>query len=109
MIVPRQIVIYGTASGHEPFVENLAALKDRRAVSIIRARLKRAEIGNLGDWRGLGEGLAELRIHFGPGYRIYFGLAGTQVIVLLCAGDKGSQSADIERARQFWDDYRRNL
>ena len=71
------------------------------------ARVNRAKLGNLGDYRSVGAGVIELRIHFGPGYRVYAGLQGEDLIVLLCAGDKGSQSKDISKARVYWEDFRR--
>jgi len=74
----------------------------------IRARVTRAEMGNLGDHRSVGGGVVELKIDFGPGYRIYIGLIGERNFVLLCAGDKSDQKKDIKRARDYWQDYQRN-
>ena len=71
----------------------------------IQARVLRFEGGNLGDHKSLGEGLSEARLDFGPGYRIYFTMRGTALILLLAGGDKGSQSRDIRRARQHLTDY----
>jgi len=62
------------------------------------------ELGNLGDVGPVGGGVSELRFHFGPGYRIYFGQEGTQIIVLLLGGDKGSQTKDIRLAQEYWAD-----
>lgn len=89
-----------------PFCEWLDSLGDRQAAEFIRARLNQVKQGSLGDWKSVGEGVHELRIFYGPGYRVYFGQAETQRI-LLCGGDKGSQSRDIEQAKQHWKDYRR--
>lgn len=75
------------------------------AQSKIKARLKRVELGNLGDCRSLGEGIYELRIDTGAGYRIYFGQTETIVILLLCAGDKSEQDQDIQRAKRYWKNY----
>jgi len=63
-------------------------------------------LGNFGDCKSLGDGVFELRMTFGPGYRVYFGREGEQVIVLLCGGDKSTQDKDIGRAKAAWTDYR---
>ena len=76
-------------------------LRDRRAVARINARLRNVSMGNLRDSRSVGEGIHEMRIHYGPGYRLYFIREGRSVVVLLCGGDKDSQSRDIERARRL--------
>ena len=73
-------------------------LRDDRAVVRITARLRRVAQGNLGDVRSVGDGVSEMRIHHGQGYRLYFIRRGSEVIVLLCGGDKGSQCRDINRA-----------
>jgi len=76
----------------------LEALADKRGALRIAARIRLAELGNLGDWKGLGGGLGEMRVDTGPGYRVYFVRRGLQVIVLLAGGDKSSQERDIQRA-----------
>ena len=81
-------------------------LRDRRAVARINARLRNVSMGNMGDSRSVGEGIHEMRIHYGPGYRLYFIREGRSVVVLLCGGDKGSQSRDIERARRLAREWR---
>lgn len=75
-----------------------ASLKDRRAVARIQARIDRAENGNLGDCEPVGEGVSEMRIHYGPGYRVYFTQRGMQWVILLAGGDKATQSKDIKAA-----------
>lgn len=77
----------------------LAGLRDDRAKARILKRLDRAQAGNLGDVAPVGEGVSEMRIFYGPGYRIYFVQRGTQLIVLLCGGDKSTQDADIAEAK----------
>lgn len=84
-------------------------MRDRQGAARIRLRVTRAEMGNLGNHRSISQGVIELKIDFGPGYRVYVGLQGNEVVVLLCAGDKGSQQEDIAKARRYWEDYRRNL
>jgi putative addiction module killer protein len=81
----------------EMFRTWLAALRDRRAQARIAARIQRAAYGNLGDVRPVGNGVSEMRVDYGPGYRVYF--IQRQLIVLLCGGDKSTQSRDIERAQ----------
>src|SRR5688572_21445373 len=90
---------YKRAAGGEPFTEWLAELRDRSARARILARLERLEAGNFGDVRFLRDGVSEMRIDWGPGYRLYFGREGQTVIVLLCGGDKRKQDADIPRGR----------
>ena len=77
----------------------LGKLRDTKGKSRILARIKSAELGNLGDSKSVGSGISEMRVHFGPGYRIYFKKRGTQIIVLLVGGDKSSQSRDIIKAK----------
>lgn len=74
-------------------------LRDRRAAKIIAKRLLRVEAGLFGDVEPVGDGVSELRIDYGPGYRVYFVRRGQTVVILLCGGDKGSQSRDIAEAK----------
>ena len=89
------------------FDRSLSRLRDRRAVARIVARLLAAEDGHLGDVRPVGGGVPEMRIQHGPGYRIYFITRGTELIVLLCGGDKNSQRRDIELAKRMATEWRR--
>ncbi len=98
--------IYVTKEGKSPFSDWLSSLKDVRGRATIRARLNRVRLGNLGDCKPVGEGVFELRIDFGPGYRVYFGQVGTETILLLSSGDKSSQQRHIRKAQQNWKDYR---
>jgi putative addiction module killer protein len=86
----------------------MRSLRDVRGKQAIEARLARVSLGNLGDHRAVGEGVTELRLFIGPGYRVYIGLEGGTIVILLCGGDKGSQDGDIEKAKEFWKDYQRN-
>jgi putative addiction module killer protein len=79
----------------------LAGLGDKKAKARILARLDAVRLGTLGDWKPIGGGLRELRIHTGPGYRVYFGQHQNVVILLLCGGSKSTQARDIERARRL--------
>lgn len=76
-----------------------AALRDVRARQRIALRLRSVQMGNLGDCKSVGGGVSELRVHYGPGYRVYFHRRGLEVIVLLCGGDKSGQQADIVKAQ----------
>lgn len=81
------------------FATWLGGLRDDRARARILKRLDRAKDGNLGDVAAVGEGVSEMRIFYGPGYRVFFVQRGSEVIVLLCGGDKSTQGADIEEAK----------
>jgi putative addiction module killer protein len=79
----------------------LSGLADFKAKARVLARLRSATLGNLGDCEPVGEGVSEMRVHVGPGYRLYFMRVGTTVYLLLCGGDKGSQKRDIARAKRM--------
>ena len=76
-------------------------LRDRGAKARIDARIRRISLGNLGDVKRLGDNISELRIDYGPGYRVYFTRRGARVLLLLCGGDKSNQQSDIDRAREI--------
>jgi putative addiction module killer protein len=97
---------YATRAGRVVFSEWFAELADQTARAKIRDRLDRLIQGNFGDSKSLGRGLHELRIDWGPGYRIYYAMIGQTCVLLLCGGDKRKQSSDIERARKYLKDYR---
>ena len=82
----------------ETFERWFTGLRDRNAVARIKSRIDRLQLGLLGDARSVGEGVSEMRIDYGPGYRVYFVQRGTKVIILLAGGDKRTQSRDIEKA-----------
>lgn len=102
---PREIVLYVTDDGQCPFERWLEALRDGLGRARIRKRLDRIELGNLGDVKPVGEGVLEFRIDYGPGYRVYFAQVGSSIILLLCGGDKSTQTQDISRAKQYWIDF----
>lgn len=103
---PRQVEFYCTSNGQEPFSEWLLSIQDQSTQDRILARLERLKSGNLGDCRSVGSGVFELRLDFGPGYRIYFGQVSNTIVLLLCGGDKSSQTRDIERAKTYWLEYK---
>ena len=96
---------YRSAAGSTPFDEWLEGLRDRGAHARIFARLAKVRGGNFGDCKSVGGGVQELRIDHGPGYRIYFGRHGQTLVLLLCGGDKRTQSRDILNARSYWNDW----
>ena len=87
-------------------MEWVASLKDIQVRAKIRVRLDRIRLGNLGDTKSVDSGVYELRINWGPGYRVYFGQEGKKIIVLLIGGDKSTQRKDIFKAQSYWLDYR---
>ncbi len=97
---------YLTASGRDVFGEWLAGLRDARTKAKIVARIDRLSAGNYGDCKALRGGLFELRINWGPGYRVYYALVGRTCVLLVCGGDKRKQSSDIKRALEYLKDYR---
>jgi putative addiction module killer protein len=103
---PREIQRYVTPEGRVPFDEWFDSLRDVKTKTIINKRLNRLSLGSLGDYRSVGEGVCELRIDFGPGYRVYFGQIGTAIVLLLCGGDKSTQDQDIRKAQEYWTDCR---
>jgi putative addiction module killer protein len=99
-----EILRYVTAAGKDIFGEWLASLDDARAAAKVAARINRLAAGNFGDCKPLQEGVRELRVDWGPGYRDYYAMAGKACVLLLCGGDKRRQSADIKRAIEYWQD-----
>jgi len=99
------VLHYQTAQGRCPFQEWVESVKDKAAKAAVAARINRVRAGTLGDWKAVGEGVFELRIDLGPGYRVYFGRDGNTVVILLSGGEKRSQDANIKRAKEYWRDY----
>lgn len=102
-----ELLRYQREDGRIPFAEWLEALRDKVAQARIRVRLRQVQAGNFGDSEPVGEGVIELRIHVGAGYRVYCARHGKTVVLLLCGGDKGSQAADIKRAKELWSEWKR--
>lgn len=98
---------YTDEQGRSPYALWLRGLRDSRAKAKIIMQVDKMELGLLGDVEPIGDGLSELRIHYGPGYRVYYGKEGRQVYLLLCGGDKSSQSKDIKKAKVYWKDHKR--
>lgn len=102
---PKRIKTYVRPNGRSPFEDWVLDLRDKSARAKIFTRIDRLRFGNFGDCKSVGEGVFELRIHFGPGYRVYFGVFGSDVILLLLGGDKSSQKRDIETAYKCWKEF----
>jgi putative addiction module killer protein len=101
----QRIRIYQKEDGNRPFSDWFNKLRDRKAQVRIDARLARVQLGNFGDAKAVGEGVLELRIDYGPGYRVYLGRDGSAIVILLLGGDKRAQSKDIDTAKRYWADY----
>jgi putative addiction module killer protein len=104
-----EIEEYLDENGKGPFREWLLSLKDIKARARIRMRVNRLRLGNFGDCRFLGNGVYELKIDFGPGYRIYLGRESDVTLILLCGGHKKNQRKDIVKAKKLWQDYVRRI
>jgi putative addiction module killer protein len=98
---------YLTRSDKDIFMEWRRKLRDTNAKIAVDRRINRMELGNFGDLKFCRDGVSELRIDVGPGYRVYYAIVESQVILLLCGGDKGTQDTDIDRACLFWLDWQR--
>ena len=103
----RTVEFFRDALGREPAREWLDSVKDPRLRNRIERYISQLESKNFGDQKKIkdGKGVWELRLHFGPGYRIYYAEDGPYIVVVLCAGHKGTQKRDIKRAKQLWVDY----
>jgi putative addiction module killer protein len=106
-MMEKQIWIYRRPDGREPFRRWLDSLRDQVTRQKIQARIGRVRLGNLGYTRSVGNGVHELKIDYGPGYRVYFGQVGNELVILLCGGDKSSQHEDVETAKAYWADYQK--
>lgn len=106
---PKEIRLYHEPDGRCPFAEWYRSLKDKKTQAFVDYRLSRIEAGTLGDYKSLGEGVFELRIHYGPGWRIYFARAGARIVLLLCGSDKSSQPQQIRNAKAYWKEYQQQM
>lgn len=104
---PKEIQLYTTLDDKIPFEDWLNSLRDSQARAKIKIRLDRVEEGNFGDCKSVGQGVFELRINYGQGYRVYFGQVGITIVILLCGGDKSTQEKDIRKAQEYWQDYKK--
>ena len=107
LVFPREIRYYQKANGKIPYREWFSCLRNGTTQSIINTRLDRVSLGNFGDHKSVGKSIFELRFAIESGIRIYFGLDGKKIVILLCGGNKASQSKDIKIALEFWTDYKK--
>ena len=98
---------YQIENGREPVTVWLERLRDKNASAAIRMRLRRIEAGNFGDCKSVGDGVAELRVDVGAGYRVYYARHGRDIVILLCGGDKRTQDGDIQMAKRYWAEFKR--
>jgi|TARA_B110000240_G_C13216624_1_gene332742 putative addiction module killer protein len=98
---------YMDERGNSPYAQWMGRLRDPRAKAKIILQVDKMELGLFGDVEPIGDGLSELRIHHGPGYRVYYGKVKPHTYLLLCGGDKSTQSRDIRKAKEFWNTSRR--
>lgn len=101
----KELRVYRTCEGKEPFTEWLSSLKDKITRAQITNRLNRATQRNYGDCESVGGGIYELKIHYGAGYRVYFA-EQEETIVLLMGGSKKTQTKDIQKSKKFWHEFR---
>ena len=101
-----KVVVYRTPEGKLHFQEWMSSMRDKVVIRKVETRIARVRSGNFGDSKSVGEGVLELRIHYGPGYRIYLARDRDSLVVLLCGGDKSSQKKDIALAKKYWKAYK---
>ncbi len=102
-----EVKIFQNEYGEEPYAKWLSGLKDLKGKSCVLKAMAKMEGGLFGDFKSVGGGVQEHRIHYGPGYRLYFGFDGPKLIILLAGSDKGRQKKEIERAKECWVEYKR--
>ena len=102
----RTIILYQVTNDTVPFTEWFNSIKDTKVIDRIQARLDTLETGSFGKYRSVGDGVWELKLDIGPGYRIYYGQVDKTIVLLLCGGDKSSQNRDIEMAINYWKEYK---
>src|SRR5689334_12324502 len=102
----KEIRIYRTTEGKTPFIEWIESLKDEVGRAHITNRLNRVAVGHFGNCESVGDGVRELKIHYGPGYRIYFTEQENTIVLLLLAGSKKTQTKDIKKAKEYWKEFR---
>ncbi len=104
-LMPQNITFYIARNGRKPFMEWFNELDTETSI-IIHERLEKIKTGYFGDHKNLGDGVFELRIHVGAGYRIYFGKYNRNIILLLCGGNKRTQNKDIKKSKTYWENYK---
>jgi putative addiction module killer protein len=107
-IKERVVEYFYTPAGKAPAKDWLNSIKDKLTQAILFKRIRQASLGNFGDHKSIGQGVFEMRIDFGPGYRIYYGVHKDEVILLLMGGSKRAQQADIDKAKTYWTLWKEN-
>jgi len=105
----KEIRFYQKPNGKEPFSEWFKSIKDIKIRAHLKNRFERVCVGNTGDCKAVGDGIFEIRIHYGPGYRVYFAEKGGYFILFLIGGTKNSQKKDIEKAKAYWADFQERM
>lgn len=105
-IKQRVVDYYKTPTGKEPAKEWLSSVKDMLTQAILYKRIRQAGLGQFGKTRNVGDGVWELKIDYGPGYRVYYGIHGDKLILILMAGSKRTQTGDIKKARAYWIEWK---
>ena len=109
MSIEKEVQAYTTSNGKVPFHNWLNGLKDETTRARINRRLDRLALGNYGDFKPVGEGVYEMRLQFGAGYRVYFGEINNHIVLLLSGGDKSTQAKDIKLAQQYWHEFKNRV
>lgn len=105
MKINKEIQFYSTSNSKQPVKEWLKDFKDEVTQTRIERRLEKLALGHFGDVKSVGDGILELRLHFGPGYRVYFSEVNNFIVLLLCGGDKSTQAKDIKKAKEYWHEF----
>lgn len=105
-IKQRLVDYYKTVSGKEPAKEWLASIKDKLTLAILFKRIRQAGLGQFGNTRNVDNGVWELKINYGPGYRIYYGIHRDELILILVGGSKRTQTTDIQKAKAYWTEWK---
>ena len=106
VLMNKEIIIFETSTGHQTFAIWINSIKDKKFKVRILNKITMLKCDNVsGDFKSVGDGVYELRFFFGPGYRVYFAYDGLKIIILLCGGDKGTQTRDIKKAKEYLTEY----
>lgn len=106
-----EVEVYQTETGEVPFQEWVDGIRDKTARTLVNSQVRKAELGNFGDWKSLtgADGIRETRIHYGQGFRIYYFIVGQKIILLLAGSTKKEQDRTIAKAKEYLEDYNRRL
>lgn len=104
----RSVDYFYAPNSKAPVKDWLHSIRDKLTQAILYKRIRQAALGNFGDHKSVGQGVSEMRIDYGPGYRIYYGIHQDEVILLLIGGSKKTQSSDIEKAKTYWNLWKEN-